>query len=193
MKKLFTIIVILSLITLNVNAQREPLEEPLTQTYIGFGTGISTFTGMIGAAANFRMGRQVFVEGGVGLGGWGYKYSFGLRYDFKLKNTFGIGVNYTGASGLKGMSLPMTLTNGNQKNVTLNCNPAATVDVKGRYSLSVGKKSILYFDLGYAIPMVHKAWEITDGSNVSPTDRSALYAIQPGGLLVGLGVLFGIN
>lgn len=192
MKKILTIIALLSVVALNVQAQDESWDKPLTQTYIGFGTGINSFTGAIGAAGNVRIGRLMFMEGSIGLGTWGYKYSIGLRYDFRLKNTFGAGINYTGATGMDGLVLPMTLRNGTSKNVSLNCHQAATVDIKGRYSMNIGRSNILYFDLGYAIPLEEKAWEITDGSDVSSSDMRALDVIQPGGFLAGIGVLFGI-
>lgn len=191
MKKVKMLFIILALSTLVVKAQTEEIGYT-PKAYIGFGSGINAFTGLLGIAGNIRLVEKTFLEAGVGIGGWGYKYSFGIRHDFRYHNTFGLGINYTGATGLENMEMEMEVNNGGTESVTLNCLHTGTIDIKGRFSLSSGRKNKFYIDLGYAIPLMSKAWEVTDGSILSDVSVQALNITQPGGVIIGLGYLFGM-
>lgn len=191
MKRILTLLCVILISSVTIKAQENFIDPP--RVYFGLGSGINAFTGIFGIAANVRVINNAFIEGGLGLGGWGYKYSIGARYDFRQKNTFGLGINYTGATGLDNLEMDMEVYDGSTQRVNIDCLRAGTVDVKGRFSITAGKKNRLYIDLGYAIPLKDRVWKIKNGVVLSDVSEKALDWTQPGGFMVGLGFMFGLS
>ncbi|MGE5317391.1 MAG: hypothetical protein ACM3ME_05305 [Chloroflexota bacterium] len=190
MKKILTIFVIFILSAGTIKAQEDAFTLP--KVYLGLGTGINAYTGLLGVAVNVRVLDKTFIEGGLGLGGWGYKYSFGLRYDFKTERTFGLGINYTGATGLDNLEMDLETIDGTEKKTSLECLSGGTIDLKGRFSFKAGQKNRFYLDLGYAFPLEERYWKVKNGVILSDVSEAALDITQPGGFMIGLGFLFGL-
>lgn len=200
MKKLLaslTIVMFTSAIALaqegSINYQVPQQLDKLPVFYIGLNSGLNSYSGIFGVGANVRLIDNAFVEGGAGIGSWGYKFSGGIRYDFRARNTFGIGVNYTTATGLRDMELDMELYDGSTRKVVLDLYSNSTVDIKGRFSINAGQIHKFYVELGYAIPVKDNNWGIKNGAIISSTSRDALEFIAPGGFIAGIGFMFGFK
>jgi hypothetical protein len=166
--------------------------DSLPRFYLGFGTGINSYTGMLGLSYNFRIHNKLFVQGGLGLGGWGTKVTIGLRYDMAYQKGWSYGVGFSSCSGAKDFKENLELQSGAKQDVTLDYLRANTLNLKATYNWKLGKNSNFYLDFGYAIPLQSSPWRIKDGSVLSSTSKSVLDLVSPGGLLFGLGFAFGL-
>jgi hypothetical protein len=159
---------------------------------IGLGTGINNYTALIGVSANLRVYNRVSVQGGVGIGGWGYKFSIGLKYDKHYNGGWSYGLGYSVCPGLNNVKANMKLESGVTQNVNLDYLKASTVNLKTGYTWRIGEMNTFYLDLGYAVPLQSGAWRVTDNSVLSGASESSIKMIQPGGIILGMGFTFGI-
>jgi len=163
------------------------------RTYIGVGTGLDAYTGLIGFSVNQRLQNRLFVQAAIGEGSWGIKTSLGIRYDLHYLSglSFGLGMSYS--TGVPNMKNNLELSNGTEKEVTFDANPASTTNIKVSYNWVFFKRNILYLDFGYSIAMQKNPWTIKDGSSLSDNSNTILNSVAPGGLTIGVGFTFGIN
>ena len=87
----------------------------------------------------------------------------------------------------------MPVESGETKLVTINYLMASTINLTIGYNFIIGKSNIFYLETGYAIPLETSPWKVTDGSVLSSTSLEALRLIQPGGIILALGFMFGIQ
>lgn len=193
MKKiLFIFLCVFLLIKLDAQNITENQPESSHPLYLGVGTGIDNFTGLIGVSGTLRVYDQLAVRGGLGIGGWGYKSSIGLKYDTRDAGGWSYCLGYSYCSGLTNLKLNMELESGSTKNVQVDYLSASTLNLAIDRNWKVGKANIFYLEFGYAVPMQGKRWKITDGSAISSTSENVLKISQPGGLIFGVGFAFGL-
>lgn len=166
--------------------------DTLPKFAIGLGSGINNFTAIFGLSAKIRVINKLSLQGGIGLGGWGYKYSIGLIFDKHYNGGWSYGIGYSVCPGENNIKANLQVSSGTTQSVTLNYLQASTINLKAGYSWRIGEKNTFYLEFGYAIPMESSPWKVTDGSTLSNTSTSALQLIQPGGVILGLGFTFGI-
>jgi hypothetical protein len=159
---------------------------------IGLGTGINNYTAIFGLSANLRIYNKLSLQGGIGIGGWGNKYSIGIKYNYYYDGGWSYGFGYSVCPGENNIKANLQVTSGTTQQVTLNYLTASTVNLKVGRSWRIGQKNTFYMEYGYAIPIQSNPWKVTDNSVLSSTSISALKLIQPGGLIIGLGFTFGI-
>ncbi len=192
MKRRFLLLGIL-LWQLQANAQNDYFEEESNppKFYLGIGTGINSYTALIGLSGNYRMTDHLFLQGGLGIGGWGYKVSLGIRYDRSLGSGWMYGVGLSSCSGLQDFETELEVQTGDTQDVMLDLNRAYNFNIKVGYNWIIGRDNSFYLEFGYAVPLQSQVWEVTDGSVLSPTSIQVMNFISPGGILLGLGFNFG--
>lgn len=160
--------------------------------YLGVGTGINSYTGLLGLSGNLRIKNTFFVQGGLGLGAWGYKSSIGLRYDMNYEKGWSYGVGVSSNSGLRDFKTDLEVDSGNTQEVTMDLLKAYTLNLKASHNWKVGAKNTFYLEFGTAIALQSTPWRITDGSTLSSTSEDVLALLSPGGFILGLGFTFGL-
>jgi hypothetical protein len=173
------------------NYMKRPDELP--KFSIGVGTGINNFTALIGPSVNFRVVKLLSLQGGLGLGGWGYKVSGGLILNTSYKGGLYFGAGYSYSPGENNLQMSLPLQSGTTQTVHLDYLAAGTINLKAGYSFRMGKVNTFYLECGYAIPMQATAWKVTDGSALASAATETLNILQPGGIILGLGFTFGFR
>jgi hypothetical protein len=115
-----------------------------------------------------------------------------MKYDMDYRKGWYYGLGYSYCSGLKHVKVDLELATGKTKEVTIDCLNASVVNITiGRF-WSINRNNVFYTEVGYAIPMKSSPWKVTDGSVLSSRSKSVLNATKPGGIIFGIGFLFGI-
>jgi len=198
MKRKLLVILFLSS-TLYLSAQNKYSYErylrpdSLPKFALGVGTGINNFTALIGPSVNFRVVKLLSLQGGLGLGGWGYKVSGGLILNTSYKGGLYFGAGYSYSPGENNLQMSLPLQSGTTQTVHLDYLAAGTINLKAGYSFRMGKVNTFYLECGYAIPMQATAWKVTDGSALASAATETLNILQPGGIILGLGFTFGFS
>lgn len=193
MKKTLLIIMFFATIyRVNAQSKNNSSSDSLPKFYLGVGTGINSYTGLLGLSGNLRIYDKFFIQAGLGIGSWGTKMSIGLRYDMSYQKGWSYGIGFSSCSGLKDFKTNLELQSGVKKDVTMDCLRANTLNLKATHNWKLGKNNTFYLEFGYAIPLQSSPWRIKDGSIISSTSKSVMDMIAPGGLLIGIGFTFGL-
>lgn len=187
MKKII-VFVFLAAFGLKGFSQIEPSTESysLPKFYLGFQSGLESFTGLIGVTADYRISDNFFVRAGAGIGTWGSKVSAGFRYEKKYEKSIGYGIYISRASGLKDFITQMETTSGN-KDVKLDLYEGYTINPTISYKWLIKKGHRFFIEGGYAVPLQNSPWKVKDGSTLTDVSISALKILSPGGLSFGIG------
>jgi len=169
----------------------EPPAEDLPKFYLGVGTGINVYTGLLGISGNYRIDNKLFLQGGIGLSMWGYRSSIGLRYDRSLGKGFTYGLGLSNSTGIEEIELELETANGDVRMLNMEMENAPTLNLKAGYNWMVGRKNTFYINLGYAIPFKNQPWQVKDGTNLSVASQQVLEILAPGGIIFELGFTFG--
>jgi hypothetical protein len=190
----FILITLISLTVFKANAQSSNSikTDTLPNFYLGIGTGMNNYTGLLGLSINLRLQNKVFFQGGLGIGTWGSKYTIGLRLDRSYGKGWSYGIGFSSCSGLRDFKTNLELQSGIKQDVTLDLLRANTLNLKATHNWMIHKRNTFYVDLGYAIALQSSPWKVTDGSEISTTSKSALDMLAPGGVILGLGFTFGL-
>lgn len=167
----------------------------LPVVYLGLGAGINNYTGIIGVGADIRIHQTLFLRAGVGLGSWGTKTSVGLRYALKYTSGWVFGVTYEYASGLNNFitQLPVDSANTTEtRNVNLTLLPVSIIALTASYNWVFHKGNEFFIDMGYCVPLTTNPYVVNSPVVLSSTATSVLSLIQPGGITVGIGIMFGL-
>ncbi len=186
-------IIVAVLMTVKASAQNNTFQANPTipRVYIGLGTGIESFSGLIGVTGDFRVQNNFFVRVGAGIGSWGGKLSFGLRNETKTGNSFGYGVYLSRATGLKEFTYKLETISGDQ-DVKLELMPGFTLNPTVSYKWLIHDLHRFFIEAGYAIPLQTDPWKVTDGSQLTENSKNLLRILQPGGFSLGLGIQFAL-
>jgi hypothetical protein len=159
---------------------------------LGAATGMNSYSGLLGIVVKLNFFDRVALEGALGIGSWGKKFSVGIIYQ-KTAGSMYFGLGYSALPGVAGLKLNLELANKNMQEITVDFLQASTLNVKMGSNWKVGRKHLFYIEYGYAIPLQPHPWVIKNGYALSKTSIAELHLIQPGGLLFGLGFLFGLG
>jgi hypothetical protein len=192
MKKLL-IFLLAGFLVGNISAQNtsNPQIEKKPDFYLGIGTGLESFSGVIGMTGDFRLQDNYFVRLGAGIGSWGAKFSAGIRAEKKAGNSIGYGVYISWATGLKNFSTQLETTTGN-KDVKLDLLPGYTLNPTFSYKWLIRKSHKFYIEAGYAVPLQKNVWRVLDNSQLTDSSRKVMEILQPGGLSIGFGFQFAL-
>lgn len=173
--------------------QRQPMNgvgnQPSTATskgssiYLGLSTGMNNFNSALGLTASVRLKEKLFARFGAGVGGWGQKFSIGIKYDLKRD------MRYT-----KGWSFAIGYSHNTQPNwydSSVRPLSADAINLSTIYTKFRGRKKSFYVEVGYSIPLQQQPWIV-----LNPIDQYEIASLrlgQPGGLIIGLGFNFGVK
>jgi hypothetical protein len=191
--KTFLFLIASVLMTVKVSSQIYAVQAnaPVPGFYLGLGTGLESFSGVIGITGDFRVANNFFLRAGAGIGSWGGKLSFGIRNEAKTNNSIGYGVYISRATGLKDFTTSLETTSGTQ-DVKLQLMPGFTLNPTISYKWLIHNLHRFFIEAGYAIPLQTDPWKVKDGSELTETSKSALRILSPGGFSFGLGFQFAL-
>lgn len=199
MKK-YLLLILASLTILTAHSQQElnPFLKPDVvppKIFIGFSTGINNMIGILGPQIEIYVADKLFLGGGIGLSTWGTKFAVNLQYYPKGWNKFYIKGGYSRNSGLENFQPEMELVSGETEFVAMDLKPVGNLLFTAGYAWKIGKRSKFYIEGGYALPVAaDDYYELYDDSvQLSETSEKVLRIMRPGGLIIALGLNFGIG
>lgn len=197
MKRPFFFLFFLSVFLLKA---QEPLKPATKDTvpfiFVGGGTGINSTTGMLGVLVSVKASDEFFLQAGWGIGGWGRKFSAGFKYELKKTNSWGFGINYSTCSGQDRFNTVLETSDSGKvamRSVTIQLMRCSNINLITSYKWIFKKHHRFYLDLGYAIPVETEPYRALTNSTLTSNGKSSLNRRQPGGLIIGFGVLFGVQ
>jgi len=116
------------------NLNKSTRSDTLPKFSIGLGSGINNYTALLGISANLRFYNKLSLQGGFGKGGWGYKYSIGLKYDMHYDGGWSYGLGYSVCPGENNLKPKLQVKSGATQQVTLNYLTASTINLKAGYN-----------------------------------------------------------
>ena len=178
---------------LNLHAQTQDLKAPdSTKVFIGVSTGFNNFVGMLGVNIAVRANNQLFIRGGLGSGGWGSKFSIGIKYDKKPNSPWAYCLGLSSMPGMNGLKQSLTVKSGTKKDVSINYKSATTLNLSMLYTKKISGKFYFNTEIGYALPLKAGTWEIPNGEELSSDSEKTLDLTRPGGMILGVGFSFGL-
>lgn len=191
MKKLLLFLIMFMIVSLIEAQNNSTAGYQSPGFYLGIGTGIESFSGMIGITADIKAKENLFVRMGAGIGGWGGKLSVGIRGEKRAGNSIGYGAFFSYASGLNDFTTNLETTSGN-KDVNLVLHPAMTITPELSYKWVFGNGNRFFISAGYAVLLQANRWEVKDGSILTETSKRVMNITTPGGVSVGMGIQFAL-
>lgn len=195
-KLVFTAVLLLSvwLTQFDAAAQYIDQRELPRSTYIGLSLGMYDYG--IGLVGEVPFGYNYSLFGNVGLGGWGYKAGAGIMY-YPSNSPFGhgFGLGYTYAGGFEGFETTLTVEPNDQEMlVALDLYGVSTLNLMYSYSWALGRSMKFALVTGYAVKLGGDTYTVkTPGVELTSESKMVLRIMQPGGLTLGLRMMFGIN
>ena len=192
--KYFLLFILCAFLLIRLDAQTimENRSDDYSRFHLGVGTGFDNFTGFIGVSGTLNLYDNLSVRGGLGVGGWSAKSSIGLKIDSRNGGKWSYNLGYSYCNGQEDLPLDLELNTGVTDQVTVNYYSASTLNLAIDRNWRVGRRNLIYIELGYAIPLQDRRWEVADGSNISENAERVLDMMQPGGIIFGAGFAFGL-
>ncbi len=173
--------------------EQERIQPPPSKVYLGISTGINNFNGMFGANAEFNLAPKASLIAGVGIGGWGSKLSGGFRGYKHFPKGFVYSASFSTHSGIQGYEMDLETTSGTQT-VEMDLHRFNTLNFTLGGAWPLGKSNIrFHFEGGYSLPITVDAYDIvTPGVTLSEDSEAILEMMSPGGIILSLGISFGV-
>lgn len=184
----------LSLIHAQNTETSSAMDNPFPKFNLGISTGINNFNGLLGFNAEYNLIDKVSFMGGAGIGSWGTKLSGGARFYKHYPKGFIYTVSFSSCSGIDNVPIELETSSGNTEEVEIKMNRANTLNFTIGGIWTVGKGTTrFHFEGGYGLPLEAQPWEIiTTGIQLSETGEAVMNMMSPGGLIITLGITFGI-
>ncbi|MGZ3863873.1 MAG: hypothetical protein ACXVPN_02035 [Bacteroidia bacterium] len=210
MRKLFFCLLVLhslSMLPQQINAQPAPVRRPISMAasdtlpkiYVGGGSGLEYFSGIIGVVAGYKLTPNLILKAGLGIGGWGRKFSAGITYYFKPGSSWGLGLSYSSSSGNNNATTNLDVINDSgmvvKQSVHIALLRASTVNLMVSKRWVFRKKNEFLLEGGYCVPVETDPYKTLDGSILAEKSKRVLRLQQPGGyhLILGISLLFGLK
>ena len=193
MKKLF-LLTICTIVWAASSAQKSSESsntEGLTKVQVRLSTGSNNFTSLFGLGLNARIKDGLFGTVGVGLGGWGFKSAIGLKYEMRNTSGWSYNLAFSNSGGAKNVQIEVDNNSSTSQKVAVDLKAAQAVNLSAAYNWVFRKRHAFFLEFGYAVPLKDKPWVVQNGSSLSSTTELALKWLQPGGLILNLGVNLG--
>jgi hypothetical protein len=180
---------------------------PSPNFFLGFSTGINNITSILGGTATIRIYHKTFVRLGAGIGLWGAKFSGGIKYDLRrdmrYKKGWSLAMGYghsTGGASLGNLTVSMDSstsvagggTTTTSKEIVVRPLPVNTMSISTIYNRFLNRKVAFVFEFGYAIALQKDPWIVIEGQNNLKALKPELKVFQPGGLILAVGMNFGL-
>jgi hypothetical protein len=190
-KQVFSLIAFVLFLNGYAQIESSHREEWRPDFYIGFQSGLESFTGLIGITGDLRLYNNFYFHIGAGIGSWGGKLSAGIRNEKSAGKGVGYGIYISRAGGLSDFTTQLETTTGT-KDVKLDLLEGYTINPTVSYKWVTGKGHRFFLEGGYAVPLQDNPWKIKDGSTLTDTSKRVLKILSPGGLSLGLGFQFAL-
>jgi hypothetical protein len=171
-----------------------PNESKNPSLYLGFGLAVNDYG--LGLGLEIPLSGKISINGNLGLGGWGFKAGASLNfYTSQISNKSEFSLGYSYASGLKDFEYELWVDpNETKRMINLDLNAVGTINLIYTYNLKIGNSCKAGFSAGYAIPVTTSLYEVnTSGAILSSYSKQILDIMAPGGLIIGIRFMFGIN
>ncbi len=175
--------------------------------FFGFGTGINAYTGLLGVGAELQGVDDLYIRLSAGWGIWRGKFTAGLKYQKNNASSLGVAAYYTYNTGAKKVETTLEVQGYVLQNqmvvpatgldkVFINYKPASSFNLALSYNWLLKSKSKLYLELNYGFRVEDEPFEIDPSSNpyglkLTTNSKKSLRIIQPGGLGIAFGYMFG--
>ncbi len=162
--------------------------------FLGVGLGINDYG--FGGVLELPVAEKLALFGNIGLGGWGYKIGGGIGfYPSKVPYKSSVSIGYAFASGFDEFETELNVEPNNQsEKVMLRLNHIGTVNLVYSYNIHLGKSSKFVVSAGYAIPLTDNTYDLkSPGVVLTETSKQVIDIMAPGGLILGIRFMFGIN
>jgi hypothetical protein len=193
-----TVVLVICLCVLAFGQDSEASPESETRSlYLGLGTGINAYTGLIGITGEFNVVKPVSIVGALGIGSWGTKSSIGLRFYPHYPNQWAFTVSYSHCSGIKDVDVKFEedFVKGQDGSETYKVDLLSinTVNISAMKHWLIGKRKVnrIHVELGYAIPTSSDRYRI--GAELTDDGETFMRLLEPGGITIGTGFTFGLR
>ena len=172
------------------NKNAEPFQAP--SAYIGFSTGINNMIGVLGPQLDIVLNKNLTLGAGIGLSTWGTKWALNMKFYPKGWYQFYVKGGYSKNSGLVDFETELELASGRTEKVLMDLEPMGNVFFAAGYAWKIGKRHKFFVEAGYAVPIeTDDYYELHDDSlELSGTSETVMQMLQPGGLVISLGLSF---
>lgn len=189
-------IILLTLFVVSLSLNNASAQE--STVFIGVGTGFNANSGGLGVQLELPVASQLSFLGGVGIGSWGAKTSLSLNYHFNPSGIGGaIGVGFAHGSGLTETTpIDVTFKDDTESEVKFRLKPSSGINLMYHYTWQLGTKNKLVFTTGITAPLATDRFEViddTEGKELNNETKQKINALAPGGLIIGLTFMFGVN
>lgn len=164
------------------------------KTYIGTSSGINNINGLLGIHIERLTVDKLSLIGAIGLGTWGYKLSGGMRLYQHFPKQFFLGAALSYHSGVREIEFS-TQSNPDTTEVhPFTFHPSINLPISLGYQGAISNDKIrFHIEVGYSIKLHCSGWESLDGDvTIDETSKDILYILQPGGIIFGAGMSFGL-
>jgi hypothetical protein len=189
------LIVLLPSIALCANSnQKFKIGDETPILLLGIGLSINDYG--LGLGLEGPITNNLSAYGDLGLGGWGFKAGAGLNYHFQqITKGSEISAGICRGSGLENYETEMTVEpSGNKQKVKLSMDAVYTLNIKYTYNFKVGSKSKFGLSVGYAFPFSNENYKVlSPGVTLTSESKAVMKMLEPGGLIFGLRMMFGMG
>ena len=163
---------------------------------IGVSSGINNPSGMLGVDFEFPIKKYLVLGTGLGFSSWGNKSHFDCKYFIKRRQlgwavTAGLAFN----SGVYNFRARLHTVNNTRQEVTFNMNPVGTFYLGVARYFRCGKGPNRFFTTaGWNVPFSPPNYQIVyNGPGLADQSSRYIRFREPGGLMLGLGMLWGLH
>lgn len=196
MKELITAIALLLSISVFAQARDsyEQSEAYKSILYINLSTGLDNYTGILGVGLTVPVYNDFALRAGAGVGAWGPKYSFGIKYQDLSKKGVGFGIGYSHCPGVDGVQLDAEDENGENQTFDIDYFQVGSINFTINKNWLFRNGNIFYLESGYAFKTGGKNFYRNNSDDVLSEDYEVVFDIlRPGGIILAFGFQFGIK
>ena len=180
----------------NLNTGKGKTGKPV-ESFFEFELGWNGYVGL-GARLDYLIFNNASLNGGAGLGMWGYRLSGALRYyiEYPYGLAFSIGAAYnTGTEYEDKFDTQDPGTGGiYSEKVKFKLKPVTCINASILYSIQVNGNNRIYIEAGYSYAIQKAKYTYTTESGRELTDESEDFMdlMAPGGFMITVGYAFAI-
>jgi len=162
--------------------------------FMEFELGWNGYTGL-GARFDYMIFNDLSLNGGLGVGFWGYRISGSLRYylNYPYGTAFSIGAAYNfGGEMESDYDTTDSAGDVDTEKVTFKLKPVLCINATILYSFMVNGKDKIYFETGYSYAMRKKKYSYQTDNDATLTEESEdiMDIMAPGGIILTAGYAF---
>lgn len=163
------------------------------RSMLGMGIGINSLTGVIGFRADLGITNNILMDFGLGSGSWGSKFSAGLSFMPIPNRGWRFGLGFSHVSGYNDFEPELEVGQGSsveKKKVKMDLLPCNNLNIYAGYNVPFGKHMVFISEFGYSLLLTGDTYRIKDGSQLSDNGKTTMRIMQPGGIILGVGLAY---